>query len=444
MTEKSEPRQTSDGPPKAKAASSNPSRVIIGANVIVATVLVIGLVVAANFIAWWATKEFDLSKDMTAQGVHSFSSRTRLVLDKIDSPVRMTSLYLAEEKDEEARLRKRRVEDLLELYESKGQNIELELIDPVEDFADLTALGKRITRLYKAETKPYVEAINSYLALEKDLTAFLKSEEELFRKAGQNAEVGGNLKVLMTNISSQLAKHREAVEQTVTSIKSSLGRYLGLPESELPARQDEGQWQNMGIPDFSGATTQIGGLTSGAAQLFNAIAQGINQQMQIVGARLPEAVRQVFGGVEGRYQDMQKRLLAMSETLDKLEPLELEEIRNSIRPNTVIVELGTKVSVVSYDDLWPPAPGQNRFDPAAERRFSGEDAITSALVRMSAKTKTAAIFVHYGGLPVSENLGQFKELALRLKQNNFEIANWDLWPASRNRRKSRAPISRSW
>jgi len=424
MAKKSEPGQADDR--SSKTASGNPSRVIIGANVIVATVLVAGLVVAANFIAWWATGEFNLSKDMTAEGIHSFSSRTRLVLDKLDLPVLVTSLYFAGEKDEEARLEKRRVEDLLGLYESRGDDVELNLIDPVEDFPDLTELGKRITKRHTAETKPYVEAINSYLALAKDLAAFLESEEVLFREAGKNPEVTGNLKMLMDRIPEALAGHRQVAEETTASIKSSLGGQLGLPESELPAQQDEGRWQDMGIPQFSGATSQIGGLTNGAAQLFSEIAQVINQQMQVQGAKLPEAVRQVSSGMENRYKDMQKRLLEMSETLDKLEPLNLDEIRNSIRRNTIIIEMGKKVNVIAYDDIWPLAPGQSRMDPAAERRFGGEDAITSCLVRMSARSKTAAIFVRHGGMPVGENMGQFTELALRLKQNNFQIANWDL------------------
>ncbi|MBN2582669.1 MAG: hypothetical protein JXL80_06340 [Planctomycetes bacterium] len=410
----------------AQASSRRPSRMIIGANVLVASVLMVGLVVAVNFIAWWATKEFHLTKDMTRQGLHSFSGRTTKVLNKIEDPVRMTSLFYAAEKDEEAALRKRRVEELLELYEASGRNVTVESIDPVEDYAKLTEMGKRIAKLHTEETAPYADVIKRYLEFNKMLLALMQSEKALFEKAAADPAVTGDLRQFVGLVAQKLGEQHDGLKNIADEIRADVGRWIG--EANADVQADDSQWRDMGIPRYSDATGQIGGVVNAMSMLLNAIVQGTAQQKQVAGAKLPDAARHVFDGIEDRYQDVLKQLVELATSLNALEPLALDDFRNRIRPNTIIVEAPGKARVVEFDEIWPAMRGgeQEQMDDQEQRSFSGEDAVTSALIRLTRKTKTAAIFVIHGGMPIGEHLGAYTEFASRLSRNNFEIVNWDL------------------
>jgi len=410
----------------APAAARRPSRMAIGANVLVASVLVAGLVVAVNFIAWWATKEFHLTRDMTRQGLHSFSSRTTKVLDKIDVPVRITSLYYAAEKDEEAALRKRRVEDLLELYETRGRDVAIEIIDPIDDYAKLTEMGKRIARLHADETAPYADVVKRYLGLNPSLLALLESEKTLFGQVAQDPQVTGDLREFVGLVAQKLGEQHEGLKSIADAMRADGGRWIG--EADASASTDDSQWRDMGIPRYSEAAAQIREVVNSVSMLLGAVAQGTAQQRQVAGAQLPDAARQVFDGIDARYQDILRQLADLAAVLNGLKPLALDDFRNRIRPNCLVVEAAGKARVVEFDDVWPIVRNedQSMMDTEEQRSFSGEDAVTSALIRLTSRVKTAAVFVIHGSAPISDYRAPYSEFASRLMRNGFEIVNWDI------------------
>ncbi len=411
------------------APRRGPRRFLIGANVVVSVLLVAALVVAANFIAWWLTSRYDLTADATVGHQNSFSSRTKILLQKLDQPVHITSLYTAEPKDAPAAERKRRVEDLLHLYRAANSRyVEVEFVDPTDNPAAFHVVAKRITDDYAGEAKPYVAAIGDFLKFKTELQRTMLAEKERYAAIGRDPEASADLKTLMhglTEALGQLIAKNDEVERSIetwTSGGASLPGATADKEGEKKKEEPAG----LGIPDYAKATSTIASLADATAQLLDQIGELINKQLQVEGLRMPQTLRHDLQGADARYKEIKDRLLALSKQATQLKPLELDTVRNALSLDAIIVEAGGQVRVVGYEEMWPAPPGASRIDPTVERRFNGEDVLSAALTRAVSHNRVSAVFVQSGGMPVSEFYGRYTEMVERLKRANFEVATWDV------------------
>jgi ABC-type uncharacterized transport system involved in gliding motility auxiliary subunit len=414
---------------EANAPRRGPRRLLIGANVVLSVILVAALVVAANFIAWWLTSRYDLTADATVGHQNSFSSRTKILLQKLDQPVHLTSLYTAEPKDAAAAERKRRVEDLLHLYRAANSRyIEVEFIDPTDNPAAFHAVAKRITDDYATEAKPYVAAIGDFLKFKTELQPMLLAEKERYAAVARDGEASAAMKEQMHRVTEaldQLITKYDEVERGIDAWTSG-GASLTAATAEKEGEKKKEEPAGLGIPDYTQATSTIAKLADATAQVLDQIGELVNKQLQVEGLKMPETIRHDLQGADARYKPIQKQLLALSKQATQLKPLELDTVRNALSLDSIIVEADGKVRVVGYEEMWSVPPGASRMDPTVERRFNGEDVLSAALTRAVSSNRVAAVFVQSGGMPVSENYGRYTEMVERLKRANFEVATWDV------------------
>jgi hypothetical protein len=157
---------------------------------------------------------------------------------------------------------------------------------------------------------------------------------------------------------------------------------------------------------------------------------------------LSENTRGFFATAGDRYAPVLDRVTALQKQLDELKPLDLENVYESLRSGqTVVVESGDKVAAVSHDEIWPfrsdaEAPPAEDGDP---REFAGEQAVSSAVLRLTQTERTAVVFTRFGGSPLlTPDFSRMNPMAPRppqpafetlgkiLEGENFLIREWDV------------------
>ncbi|MCH7660528.1 MAG: Gldg family protein [Euryarchaeota archaeon] len=115
---------TQTNPPESAPSGK---RLRVGTNVLVATLLVVGIVVVLQLMAY----KMPVRLDMTSSGVNSLSEGTENLLATLDENVRVTSLYFETDRETEDQQRYRQASrNLLDLYEAtKRSRIKSEWIN---------------------------------------------------------------------------------------------------------------------------------------------------------------------------------------------------------------------------------------------------------------------------------------------------------------------------
>lgn len=414
MADSTQPKQTVD----SQGSAGPPNKALIGLNVALAVVLAIALTVAVNFIGWWLADRYDVAADTTATSRFSFSSRTEKVLKQADERVRITSLYVASERDEEARRRRDRVADLLANYERRG-NVEAANIDPTENIEKLTDLRRRIAAIYVEEAEPYRKVIREYLEMTPALVQLFEAEQQRFEPASQTPGVPQETASLMGRIAEAMGEQSLAVQDLADQVRQGTGVTVDGEQGDGETAAGES-----GMPRYGQAVQGINQQAQAIAQLLDFIERRIQQIMQ--SQELPEPIEADLGGIRTAYDDAQGRLATLQTRIAQLEPLELDRISREITLNSIIVEGADQVRVLGFDEVWPVAAGQSRFQPDAQRLFAGEDAVTAAILAVTSDRQPVAMFVRWGGEAVSDMQGDYTQLATRLERANFRIADWDL------------------
>jgi hypothetical protein len=105
----------------------------------------------------------------------------------------------------------------------------------------------------------------------------------------------------------------------------------------------------------------------------------------------------------------------------------------------IVVETANEAHALTLNDVWPPRKDamDNPSPDGDSREFNGEQAISSAILRLTQKSKTAVVFARFGGLPsfsIDPALRQmirraeapFEQLKTTLENQNFIPVDWDL------------------
>ena len=393
-------------------------RFVYGLNVALTILLVIAL---AGF-AVWAAGNYGGRVDLTRSGVNSLSPRTTQLLAGLDENVTITGLYTMALKEVRpfAAKHKRRVNDLLDLYETAGHGkVSTSMIDASENPAQVTAL---LTRLkdkpaYKDEAKPHAEALEAFPALSAKLAELMQSElnqlDEL-RSSDPALSSVAALGIVDRNLRLMIHQAQTTEEDVKTLLQDEIPRYgravevvrdyLGQVKSIL---QDTFDWMKT-----KGAATP--GIQPATKQFFTQAPQRYTPQMGLL--------QDLLGKVEG------------------LGAVKLEDVVETLnRGQTVLVETAQAAVVLREDEVWPWRTNQNAPPPPDDdpRDFSGEQAISSAILKLTQKTKTAVVFTRFGGQPLltappptnpmmQTPQAPFQQLNELLDKQNFITQEWDV------------------
>lgn len=394
---------------------------IVGANVLIMTLLAAGLLVFANYLAF----TFNQKSDWTSSGINSLSEQTRKLMDGLDKKVWLTSLYRTfqdPEMEKQHEMFRTSVEDILELYQTEARTqVEVRTVNPARDRDEVLTLVERLRKkdAYQGEAeqhKAIVEAFNTKLAAE--ILALLQKEGETLEAAMQK-----NRKLQEVREYTVILMNCQALSQRLQNVKENVRALLS---DDLPKYSAAVDAIKSFYDQFKAAMTEAG----------EWMAQ-VDKWSKRYEVKVAES-KAFFAQASKRYEPVVKQVEAQLEKAKDLPQLKLEELDRQVRPDTIIVETEEEAKVLTFDDVWPPKQrgqfGQamgNRFE---DRRNAAEVEISSAILQLTEKKQTAVVFVRHGGQPLffggnpmmgggQALYGGAKE---RLERANFLVKEWDL------------------
>lgn len=393
-------------------------RLVFGLNVAVSVVLMIVIAAAAV----WAAGKFGKQLDLTRTGVNSLSPRTTQLLGGLGQEVTITGLYdtALEEVRPHAEKRQKRVTDLLDLYETAGRGkVAAHMIDANHNPAKLEALLKRLSDkpAYKDEAAEHIAVLDAFPELNRRVVEALQAElSEIERLAGADPGLQrlNTLGIIERNMRLML---REA-QATVDGIQK--------------LQTDE-------IPRYGRAVEAAGAYVSQVGKVLEDSANWMATDGQSV-AGVSDETRAFFQGAGPRLLPIITELKSLTKRTEDLERVKLEDVYEDLkRGSTILVETEREAEVLSLDDVWPWRADQNAPPPPDkdERDFAGEQALSSAILKLTQKEKTALVFTRFGGQPLLESAmpqnpmmrpppPPFQGLAQLLEKENFLTGEWDV------------------
>lgn len=402
----------------AKATSVTQRRFVYGANVAVQIALVVAVAVGAVYAARDRGQV-----DLTRSGVNSLSKRTEALLRNLDQDVTITALYtVLSEYDTRAQKRRDAVRDLLRLYESAGRGrVTANLIDPMKDRARLPVLLKRLREkpAYQDEARPHQEAL-----------AALPELNERIRQL----------------IDGHVARIEELVAATPelrTSALAEVGQELGrLRRKAEDVSVDLGELTTGDIPFYGRAVETARTYLETVQRWMQAVGDWVARQSAGSAGLSAEAL----AFLQQANRDYQALLPDVSGQLERMRDLKRVELENLaeqlnrwVEAPPILVETGERAAVLSFAEVWPFRSGPDGAGPDGdEREFAGEQAVSSAILRLTQKEKTAVVFTRFGGpspiIPDFSQMSMMRRLpeapygALNelLRKENFITEDWDV------------------
>jgi hypothetical protein len=388
----------------SEAMTANKRRVIYGLNVALTIVLAIALV----GVVVWAAGAYGGRADLTRARVNSLSLRTVQLLHGLDQNVTITGLYSTALKEVRpyAEKHKNSVSDLLDLYETAGRGkVTTAMIDPGANPNQITALLARLKEkpAYKDEAKPHAEALAAFPTLSTRLAELMQ---------GELNEING-----LRDADPALANVRplSIIERNL----QLMARDAQNTEADMQAlEQDE-------IPRYGEAVNTV----KEYLEHVKAVLQDAMDWMKTSGAGTPELAadtKAFFASAPNRYATILGEVQALLKKTEDLAPVELEDVYETLkRGQTILVETEQKASVLSQDDVWPWRTDRNAPPPpdGDMRDFAGEQAISSAILKLTQKTKTAVIFTRFGGESLLTAPPPTNPMMMRMPQAPYGILN---------------------
>ncbi len=386
----------------------------IGANVAVATLLVVAIVVVLQ----WGGYRFAGKSDWTQSGVNSLSEGTRSLLGGLDQNVRITSAYFQTDLEAESQAKFRQaVADLIDLYQIENRSkVEIDSFNPLQDHAKREELLERLSELpkFKAESAQHREMLETFHnKLLPEVNELLASELELI--GGQGQSLGGQGGSIMEQIRSLLQLKQRELSAFGNQIDSAL----------------QGD-----IPRYSSAVSLLSQLYSNLTSAMGNIADA-GREVVSRNPNLPPAQAEYLEGARERYQPLIDRLEEQTTKSRGLPRLELEDVVRGLTPdaNAIIVQTDREAKVLGFNEVWPPLDPSmgGRSVAFKDRAFGGEQKISSAILQLTSPSKTAVVFVRYGGQPLfvggfmpGQPPAPYARIKMHLEDLNFEVHEWDL------------------
>ncbi len=393
---------------------ARPPRVAIGANVLVATILVIGIVVICQWFAFSNPHRVD----MTSSGINSLTESTESLLDNLDTNVRVTSLYFEADLEEKDQARYRQTaQSLIDLYETNNRTkIRAEWINPLKDQQKFQALVSRLRNIpkFQSEIGAYQDRIKKYQNdLDGKIAEALQNELALVAKVSAtgindtaNASPLAQIEVTLRQLETQLQARREKVDGLVA----------------------------LTMPEYSAATNEIKTVYTQVGDLFKRIGKFGNDVIA-QGVSLPPQQVDYLQSANGRLVPIVGAIEGESTKIQSLEPLSINTLLGKMLPNAnaLLIDTDKDATIVDFATAWPPVDPSDPRASFERRAFMGEQKLTSAILRATHQEQTAVVFVRYGGMPLISAGGMpgqppapYNVMSRQLEDANFVPREWDL------------------
>jgi len=388
-------------------------RLLYGANVAVAVVLVVAVV----GIAVWLAGQYGGRADLTSSRVNSLSSRTVGLLGGLDQDITITGLYtVLSEYQQYAQKRQDHVRDLLDLYESFGRGrVATAMIDPMKEQDKVAALLQRLREkpAYKDEAAPHEEALNKFPDLNTAVSGLAEGDLAQFKSF---AEADARMKrvrefIIVANNLALLGREAQGVAADV---------------EELLAGD---------VPRYGRAVSAVREYL-GQVQTYLRDAQ---RWMSGDGAALPDLMPDVqafFRTAQERYQPVLDQVAALLKETEGLKQVQLEEVYDTLSQwgtqPPILVETESEARVLSLNDVWPYRAGGGPAPPDGDPRdFAGEQAVSSAILQLTQAEKTAVVFTRFGGeSPIRPDFSRMNRMMMDIPRAPYQVLNAQLEKAN--------------
>lgn len=415
---------TSATQPAPQSAPTQRQRwVKYGLNVGVLLIALLLIVFVVNFAAFRHRQRLDFTHNRR----YTLSPQTLRMLERLDRPVTITTLYRegtghAEQLAE--------VDNLLAEYRFRGKQLAVEHIDPALDLPRFEEFTEKLLARFSDQVQKQTDAV----AQARDL---LRRLDELSRQQSD----------ALTQL---IAVVGDSDADTVRFIRQLDDAFQGmaaqLPEVE---KQIERRLQGGGeMPDFE----QVRPIVQQALSVSSTgvLQPAINRFTLLVDrAGTPGPAKEQMLILRDQYKELNGEIGEALEAMEQIESGPLEEVRaDLLRENCVVVTVDQPekpaaepppadkgkdhrgVTVLTIDELYPgyitaeKAGGELR----PEQAYKGEEAITGALMMLTLEHKTRVVFVNASPRPALEGpLGQrdgYQLVAQRLRAMNFQVEEW--------------------
>ena len=387
-------------------------RLLIGGNVVLATLIVWALILLVNFLV---ARTAPAPSDWTRSGQFSLSGRTEKLLENLDQGVVLTALYRVGEMDEEGREQQRRVADLLRRYGDISGKVSYDVIDPLKDTTAKTKLIQRLIQCYSGEAKPHQERVAAFRELAPKILNLLDEERTKIQQLAETAPA--------------IDKNRNIVAIFYRFTRTQNDARMSAEEvNDLIAGGD--------IPRYSDAV-----------KLIQRVYEAVKADLQVAGeylstegvkiAGLDGAAVEAFKNTPERYKAVAEAVNQELEKFTNLPKLSLEEIYDQVKSRdakSIVVEAAGKAKVLGFSDVWVASRNRTADPNKVEHDFNGEATVSSAILALTAKERSAVVFVHAGPpSPIRPGFAMmrmteppFSSVKDKLEEANFIVEDWDI------------------
>ncbi|MEM1213353.1 MAG: Gldg family protein [Planctomycetota bacterium] len=416
----------------AEVPSLRKRRLRYGLSVGVSVVAAVVIVAALNVLVVWQYDRMGpgvkgwVRYDLTSTRRHSLSEQTRVVLERLDAPVRLVVMTTG---DDSAR---RRLLDLAEEYGRQSRWVSAERVDPVADPVGRDAVYAALHERYAAELGPLQEklaGLNGELGRLAEAVAGVSgplremvADGELDEERGQKNAVRGLI--------AEVAR----AEQGIAEAREMLERERVLPDYRARILAVQGA---VGTVRARVLRSAVPGLRGIKARLK----RGAGSDAAL--GRALERVLQAESGAAA-VQAMEREALRAMEGLAVPEEYAVA-YRTLQRSESVVVLSEEGAWVLPIGELFrgdvgdaataAAAARQQRGEEAgagrAEGLFWGEEKITGSLVRLAIERRPRVVFVTTRGIRAlgaagSSRRGVMESVAGRLRGMGFGVEQWQV------------------
>jgi hypothetical protein len=390
-----------------------------GSNTVLVSVVVVALAVLLVYLA----ERKDHRTDTTASSLYSLKPQTVKLIEGNKQHITITSFYSkakpgqaaygtgdeAADADSATLLATQadHVADVLAEYAAQGKDITVENIDPKLNPNKADALIAQVTEQYGGEVGKY-----------KEFTAGLNAKYDAIGKAA-DAQLAKIKQLPLDSVQS---------EELAQTLNLAILSVQDIPTGLKHTEETYQRYLHQKPPDYKGITDTV---SENMTTLSTVLAKVIEDFGKAKDDKsTPPAIRQYMVDSAPAYAAMKKQADDLIAQIKGLGELKLDTIREAIHQDNAILVRGDKDwKVIRYDQVWKADTRDARSaaaDAPVHPRFTGEQAITTAILALNQPVKMKMCFVRAGGEPLAASGGMFSSLADRLRDYNFEITDKDL------------------
>lgn len=403
-----------------------------GANVALMCVVV---VVLAGILIWASrgtttlTSHLHARPDLTGDASNKLRPQTVEIIRNLPSKITLVSVYPKLKSDDNSAQADtyQKVVDKLDEYKRNSNNIDVQIIDPVNDPAKMDAWLGELKRKYGGNISSYEDVLKS----------FPKTIDEIKKQASaEDAQIDKAEKQL-SDIADKITNQQgELLAGTIVPAQNTVRRFPQVLEQINTQIKQELEQK---IPNYEGA---MAGLKAGL-QLFSRQCEGLTRVLTKLkdDKDAPEPAKQYAIAAIPRFEAMKKLADDALNKTKNLGELKLEEVRrklipaeeNEPTPPAIAVMGENDIKVIDLKDTWKSGESTGLTGPNTEKprlRFTGEQQITAAILSLTQPKKQKIAFVRAGGAPLATS-GMFGEAAMsdiadRLRSYNYDIVEKDI------------------